>query len=40
MAEEATAASRTVSQEAERLSALVGQFDVANSNEEPVARRA
>jgi methyl-accepting chemotaxis protein len=40
MAEEATAASRSVSEEAERLSELVGQFDVANSNDEPVARRA
>ena len=39
MAEEATAASRSVSQEAERLSELVGQFDVANSDDEPAARR-
>jgi methyl-accepting chemotaxis protein len=39
MAEEATAASRSVSQEAERLAELVGQFDVANSDDEPAARR-
>ena len=40
MAEEATAASRAVSQEAERLSELVDQFDVANSDDESVARRS
>ncbi|MGD0642524.1 MAG: globin-coupled sensor protein [Roseiarcus sp.] len=40
MAEEATAASRAVSQEAERLSELVGQFEVGSSKGEPVARRA
>jgi len=39
MAEEATAASRAVSQEADRLAELVGQFEVDESGGEPAARR-
>ncbi|HYA72499.1 MAG TPA: methyl-accepting chemotaxis protein [Roseiarcus sp.] len=39
MAEQATAAGRAVSQETKRLTELVGQFEVADPDREPAARR-
>ena len=39
MAEQATAASRAVSQETERLTELVGQFEVGSSKREAGGRR-